>query len=188
MRKIVVHMGVSLDGFFEGPDRDISWHHVDDEMHASMNEYLATTSAFLFGRVTHQLMADFWPTADEDPETSGPMPEFAGIYRRIPRIVFSRTLEQDEWATSVHREVDPEEIRAIQQQPGGDMTIGGAELIEAFRRHDLIDEYRLFVNPVLLGRGRPLFGPGDAPDDLELVDSRRFGNGVVMLHHARRRG
>ncbi|WP_324274319.1 dihydrofolate reductase family protein [Blastococcus brunescens] len=188
MRKIVVHMGVSLDGFFEGPDRDISWHTMDDEMHAFINAYLATTSAFLFGRVTHELMADFWPAADQDPEVSGPMPEFAGIYRRIPRIVFSRTLEQDEWATSVHCEVDPEHIRSLQQQPGGDMTVGGADLIDAFRRHDLIDEYRLFVNPVLLGRGRPLFGPGDAPADLELVDSRRFGNGVVMLHHARRRG
>ena len=187
MRKIVVHMGVSLDGFFEGPDRDISWHRVDDEMHASINEYLATTSAFLFGRVTHQLMADFWPAADQDPDVSEPMGEFAAIYRRIPRIVFSRTLEQDEWASSVHREVDPEQIRSLQQQPGGDMTVGGADLIETFRRLDLIDEYRLFVNPVLLGRGRRLFGPGDAPADLELVESRRFGNGVVMLRHARRR-
>jgi dihydrofolate reductase len=181
MRKIVVHMGVSLDGFFEGPDRDISWHRMDDEMLASIDEYLATTSAFLFGRVTHQLMADAWSTADE-------AREFAGIYRRIPRIVFSRTLEQDEWATSVHREVDPEEIRALKDQPGGDMTVGGADLINSFRKHDLIDEYRLFVNPVLLGRGRRLFGTGDAPDDLELVDSRRFGCGVVMLHHTRRRG
>jgi dihydrofolate reductase len=188
MRKIVVHMGLSLDGYFEGPDHDISWHLVDEELHAHFNEYLATTSAFLFGRVTHQLMAEFWPTADEDPAVSGPMPEFADIYRQIPRIVFSRTLEQDEWATSVHREVDPDEIRALQQQPGGDMTIGGAQLIDAFRRHDLIDEYRLFINPVLLGRGRPLFAPGDAPAGLELVDSRRFGNGVVLLHHARRRG
>jgi dihydrofolate reductase len=187
MRKIVVHMGVSLDGFFEGPDRDISWHHMDDEMHASINEYLAGTSAFLFGRVTHQLMADFWPAADQDPGVSEPVREFAGVYRRIPRIVFSRTLEQDEWASSVHREVDPEEIRSLQQQPGGDMTIGGAELIEAFRRHDLVDEYRLFVNPVLLGRGRRLFGPSGAPTDLRLVETRTFGNGVVLLRHERAR-
>lgn len=185
MRKIVVHMAVSLDGFFEGPDGDISWHVVDEELHAFFNEYLVTTSAFLFGRVTHQLMADFWPEADQDPEASGPVPEFAGIYRRIPRIVFSRTLEQDEWATELHRGVDPAEIRALQQQPGGDMTIGGATLIDAFRRHDLIDEYRLFVNPVLLGRGRRLFGELDAPTDLELVEERRFGCGVVMLRHAR---
>ncbi|HET6393772.1 MAG TPA: dihydrofolate reductase family protein [Blastococcus sp.] len=187
MRRIVVHMGVSLDGFFEGPDHDIGWHLVDDEMHTYINEYLATTSAFLFGRVTHELMADFWPAADEDPGNSGPMEEFAPIYRRIPRIVFSRTLEQDQWATEIRREVDPEQIRALQQQPGGDMTIGGADLIDSFRRHDLIDEYRLFVNPVLLGRGRQLFGPADAPTDLELVETRRFGNGVVLLRHARRR-
>jgi len=187
MRRIVVHMGVSLDGFFEGPDHDIGWHLVDDEMHTYINEYLATTSAFLFGRVTHELMADFWPAADEDPGNSGPMEEFAPIYRRTPRIVFSRTLEQDQWATEIRREVDPEQIRALQQQPGGDMTIGGADLIDSFRRHDLIDEYRLFVNPVLLGRGRQLFGPADAPTDLELVETRRFGNGVVLLRHARRR-
>jgi len=185
MRKIVVHMGVSLDGFFEGPDRDISWHMVDDEMHAFINGYVATTSAFLFGRVTHELMADFWPTADQDGGISGPMGEFADIYRRVPRIVFSRTLEEDEWATSVHREVDPDEIRSLQQQPGGDMTVGGAELIDAFRRHDLVDEYRLFVNPVLLGRGRQLFGPADARTGLELVETRRFGNGVVMLRQGR---
>ncbi|WP_116453341.1 dihydrofolate reductase family protein [Blastococcus litoris] len=181
MRKIVVHMGVSLDGFFEGPDRDISWHRMDEEMLASVDEYLATTSAFLFGRVTHRLMVDAWATSEQDRE-------FPDIFRRVPRIVFSRTMQQDEWATSVHREVDPDEIRALQQQPGGDMTIGGADLIESFRKHDLIDEYRLFVHPVLLGRGRPLFGPGNAPDDLELVGTRRFGCGVVLLHHARRRG
>jgi dihydrofolate reductase len=184
VRKIVVHMGVSLDGYFEGPDHDISWHMVDDELHRHFNSQLAEMGAFMNGRVTHELMADFWPTADQDPGISGPIREFAGIYRRIPRIVFSRTLEQDEWATSVHREVDPEQIRSLQQQPGGDMTVGGADLIDTFRQHDLIDEYRLHVTPVLLGRGRPLFGPGDAPTNLELVEERRFGNGVVMLRHA----
>jgi len=185
MRKIVVHMAVSLDGFFEGPDGDISGHRVDDDMHTYMNEYTATTSAFLFARVLHQLMADFWPTADQDPEISEPMGDFAGIYRGIPRIVFSRTLGQDQWATAVHREVDPEEIRSLQQQPGGDMTVGGADLIRTFRRHDLIDEYRLYVNPVLVGRGRKLFADDDDPGDLRLVETRTFGNGVVLLRHER---
>ena len=180
MRRIVVHMGVSLDGFFEGPDHDISWHLVDDEMLTFINEYLATTSAFLFGRVTHRLMVNAWATADQDRE-------FPDIYRRIPRIVFSRTLEQDEWATSVHREVDPDEIRALQQQPGGDMTISGADLIATFRKHDLIDEYRLFVNPVLVGRGRRLFESEGMPADLRLAGTRAFGNGVVMLRYERDR-
>ncbi|TFV53564.1 dihydrofolate reductase family protein [Blastococcus sp. TF02A_35] len=185
MRKIVVHMAVSLDGYFEGPDRDIGWHHVDDELHALFNEYLATTSAFLFGRVTHQLMAEVWPTADQDPGMSERMREFAEIYRRIPRIVFSRTLEQDEWATVIHREVDPEAIRALQQQPGGDMTVGGGDLVHEFRRHDLVDEYRLFVSPVLLGRGRRLFGDVGAPAGLRQVEVRRFDNGVVLLRYER---
>ncbi|RBY91714.1 dihydrofolate reductase [Blastococcus sp. TBT05-19] len=187
MRKIVVHLAVSLDGFFEGPDHDLGWHRVDDEMIACIDEYLATTSAFLFGRVTHQNMAGFWAGADEDLPSSGPRREFVGIYRRIPRIVFSRTLEQVEWATEVHREVDPEEIRSLQRQPGGDMTIGGADLVETFRRHDLIDEYRLFVNPVLLGRGRRLFADGEAPTGLRLAEVRQFGNGVVLLRHERDR-
>ena len=73
MRRVVFHLGISLDGYMEGPDGDISWHRVDDELHTYVNEQLATMSAFLFGRVTHQLMADFWPTADQDPEISGPI-------------------------------------------------------------------------------------------------------------------
>lgn len=184
MRKIVVHLSVSLDGFFEGPDGDINWHLVDDELHTHVNEHLATMSAFLSGRVTHELMAEFWPTADQDPEISAPMREFAGIWRDMPKIVFSRTLERADWNTTVRHEVDPDEIRALKEQPGGDMTLGGPDLAETFRRMDLIDEYRLYVMPVLLGRGRRLFGPADAPTNLELVESRAFGNGVVLVRHA----
>ncbi|TQN41466.1 dihydrofolate reductase [Blastococcus colisei] len=187
MRKIIVHMSVSLDGFFEGPDHDISWHRVDDELHTYVNEQLATASTFLEGRVTQELMAAFWPTADQDPEVSAPMKEFAGIWRDMPKIVFSRTLDRVDWATEVRNEVDPAEIRALKDRPGGDMVLGGADLAATFRRHDLIDEYRLFVNPVLLGRGRQLFGPSGAPTDLRLVEARTFGNGVVLLRHERAR-
>jgi dihydrofolate reductase len=187
MRKIVLHMSVSLDGFFEGPNREIDWHMVDEELHTYINAQLAPMSAFLSGRITHELMADFWPTADRDPGMSGPMVEFAGIWRDMPKIVFSRTLQSADWNTTVRHEVDPDEIRALKEQPGGDMTLGGADLADTFRRHDLIDEYRLFVNPVLLGRGRRLFGPADAPSDLRLAEARTFGNGVVQLRYERPR-
>ena len=185
MRKIVLHMTVSLDGFFEGPDHDIGWHLVDDELHTYVNEHLAPMSAFLEGRVSYELMEGFWPTADQDPEISPPMREFAGIWRDMPKIVFSRTLEHVGENAEVRREVDPDEIRALKEEPGGDMAVGGADLADTFRRHDLIDEYRLYVNPVLLGRGRQLFGPTDTPSDLRLVETRTFGNGVVLLRHAR---
>ena len=185
MRKIVLHMTVSLDGFFEGPDHDIGWHLVDDELHTYVNEHLAPMSAFLEGRVSYELMEGFWPTADQDPGISPPMREFAGIWRDMPKIVFSRTLEHVGENAEVRREVDPDEIRALKEEPGGDMAVGGADLAHAFRRHDLIDEYRLYVNPVLLGRGRQLFAPADTPSDLRLVETHTFGNGVVLLRHAR---
>ena len=187
MRKIVVQMSVSLDGFFEGPDHDLSWQLVDDELHMHFNQQLATMSAFLDGRVTHELMAEFWPTADADPESTEPMKEFARIWRDMPKLVFSRTLERADWNATIVREVDPDGIRALKEQPGGDMALGGADLAESFRALDLIDEYRLYVHPVLLGRGRLLFGPADAPSTLRLVETRRFGNGVVLLRHERAR-
>ena len=185
MRRIVVHMAVSLDGFFEGPDHDISWHLVDDELHTYINEYLASTSAFLMGRVVYGEMEEFWPTADEDPASPPTTAEFAGIWRRLPKIVYSRTLQQVGPNATIVRDVVPDEVHALQDQPGGDMTVGGGDLIASFRAHDLIDEYRLYVNPVLVGLGRRLFGYADSPTGLRLVETRTFGNGVVMLRHER---
>ncbi|TYP89818.1 dihydrofolate reductase family protein [Blastococcus xanthinilyticus] len=187
MRRIVVHMMVSLDGFFEGPDHDLGWHRVDDELHAHFNEQLAGMSAFLEGRVTYELMEAVWPTADENPDFPPVMHEFAGIWRATPKIVFSRTLRGVGPNATVRTEVDPDEMRALKQQPGGDMTLGGVDVVETFRRLDLIDEYRLYVNPVVVGGGRRLFGTADSPTDLDLVETRPFGNGVVLLRHAVRR-
>src|SRR3712207_7583565 len=93
MRRIVLHLMVSLDGYFEGPDADISWHRVDDELHSYFNGVLAESSAFLEGRVTYELMEEFWPTADQDPDAPAPMVEFAGIWRGMPKVVYSRTLD-----------------------------------------------------------------------------------------------
>jgi dihydrofolate reductase len=185
VRRIVLMTSVSLDGFFEGPGGNLDWQLVDDEVHTEFNQVLRAMSAFLDGRVTYELMADFWPTADSDPESSPPMVEFARIWRDMPKVVFSRTLESAEWNTTVVRDVVPEEIRRMQAQPGGDMAVGGAQLADTFRKHDLIDEYRLYVHPVLLGRGTQLFRPADTPARLRLVETRTFGNGVVLLRYER---
>ena len=187
MRRIVVMMSVSLDGFFAGPDGELDWHLVDDEVHTHFNEVLGAMSAFLDGRVTYELMAGYWPTADVDPQSSAPEVEFARIWRDMPKLVYSRTLERADWNTTIVRDVDPEEVRRLAAEPGGDMALGGADLADTFRRLDLVDEYRLYVHPVLLGRGRQLFGPADAPTDLRLMETRTFGNGVVLLRHERAR-
>jgi dihydrofolate reductase len=186
MRKIILMMSISLDGFIEGPERQIDWHLIDDELHSHVNELLAAMGAFLSGRVTYELMAGFWPTADADPSSTGPMAEFAGIWRDMPKIVFSRTMERAGWNTTIMRDVVVEEIMALKAQPGADLVLGGAELAAAFRQRDLIDEYRLYIHPVLIGRGKPLFTASDVMTDLRLVETRTFGNGVVLLRYQRR--
>jgi dihydrofolate reductase len=185
MRKIILMMSVSVDGFIEGPDGELDWHLVDDELHSHFNQQLSAMGAFLNGRVTHELMAGFWPTADADPSSTGPMAEFARIWRDMPKIVFSRTLERADWNTTVVREVVAEEIMALKAQPGGDLALGGADLAAAFMRHDLIDEYRLYVHPVVIGQGKPLFQAADARINLRLAETRTFGNGVVLLRYQR---
>jgi dihydrofolate reductase len=199
MRKIILMMSVSLDGYIEGPDHDISWHVVDEELHQHFNDVLRPMGAFLTGRVTHELMASFWPTADADPQASAPVAEYAGIWRDKPKYVYSRTLDEGtaEWNTTVVGDVVPDEVRALKEQPGGDLALGGADLTAAFLRHDLVDEFRIYVHPVLIGGGTPLFQrPGTSTHagsrphalaPLRLTESRTFGNGVVLLHHERQR-
>jgi dihydrofolate reductase len=183
VRKVILMMSVSADGYIEGPNRELDWHRVDDELHSHFNEQLRTMGAFLDGRVTYDLMARFWPTADKDPSSTAPMVEFARIWRDMPKIVFSRTLERADWNTTVVRDVVPEQIRELKARPGGDLALGGADLAAVFLRHRLVDELRLYVHPVVIGRGKPLFHPGDARTDLQLAETRTFGNGVVLLRY-----
>ena len=185
MRRIILWMGVSLDGFIEGPNREIDWHMVDEELHTHMNRELGKMSAFLGGRVTHELMTSYWPTAGTDPDASAVEVEFAGIWREMPKIVYSRTLQEAGWNTTIVREVVPAEVNALKAQPGGDMALAGAELATAFREHDLIDEYRIYIHPVVIGRGKPLFLPLEGRTQLQLAGTHTFGNGVVLLRYQR---
>jgi dihydrofolate reductase len=179
VRKIILMLSMSVDGYFEGPGRELDWHQVDDELHQHFNEVLARMSIFIDGRVNYELMAGYWPHADEDPNASAPE-------REMPKIVYSRTLQHAEWNATLRREVDPDEIRALKQQPGGDMVVGGANLAATFTHYGLIDEYHIYMQPVVLGAGHPLFPPAETRLLLTLVDTRRFGNGVVLLNYAPR--
>ena len=185
MRKIIFMMSVSLDGFFEGPDRDLGWQLIDEELHSHFNQWLGAAGGFLDGRVTYELMAEHWPTADTDPAATASVREFAGIWRDMPKVVYSRTLQSADWNAAVVRDVVPAEVMELKAQPGGDLVIGGSVLAEAFLAHDLIDEFRLYVQPILLGRGRLLFRPSDAPVPLRLAEARPFANGVVLLRYER---
>ncbi|TWP47516.1 dihydrofolate reductase [Lentzea tibetensis] len=185
MRKLILSISISLDGFIEGPNREIDWHMVNDEYHEYINNVLRAMSMFHQGRVTHELMAAYWPTADQDPEAGRWTKDFAGIWRDMPKHVYSKTLDDTaDWNTTVKREVDPDEINELKRQPGGDMVVGGADLASAFRDLDLIDEYHLYVTPVLIGAGNPLFKHGSL-QQLTLAETRTFSNGVVLLRYTR---
>jgi dihydrofolate reductase len=179
-------MSVSLDGFIEGPNHDLSWQLVDDELHTHLNEELSAMSAFLDGRVTYELMVGFWPTADRDPNAAAPAVEFARIWRDMPKIVYSTTLERADWNTTIVRDVVPEEVTKLKSQPGGDMVLGGADLAATFMRHGLVDEYRLYIHPIVIGKGKPMFQESDTRIPLQLVETRPFCNGVFLLRYQRK--
>ena len=156
---------------------------VDEELHAFFNDEARAMSTFLYGRRMYELMAAYWPTADTDPSATPAMLEFARIWKDTPKIVFSRTLERVEWNSRLVRDDAAAEVARLKAQPGFDMDVGGPTIASTLMRSGLIDEYRLFVQPVILGAGTPFFPSLDDRIGLTLVETRTFGSGVVYLRY-----
>ena len=184
MNRILLHTMVSLDGFFEGPDRSLEWHMVDEELHQYFNDEMRDAGAFLGGRLNYELMESFWPTADEGDEVPPTIAEFAGIWRRVSKVVYSTTLDTVGDNATLVREVDPVAVRQVRDQASGDLYVGGAILGRTFLEQGLIDELRIYVNPVMIGEGRRLFEDGMQRQDLQLLQARAFTNGVVLLRYS----
>jgi len=185
MSKVVLFVKISLDGFIEGPNKEIDWHMVDEEFHAHIGEVLKVAGGFLSGRVAYELMAGFWPTADADPAATPFAKEFAGIWRDMPKVVYSRTLTSAGWNTTIAREVVRKEVEQLKARARGDLVVGGGDLGAEFMRQDLIDEYRIFVDPIQIGEGKRLFLPSKEKVRLRTIETRTFGNGVVLLRYER---
>ena len=185
MRKIIVFNFVSVDGHFADSEGEIAWHNYDDEMGAYSREQLQSFSALLFGKTTYELMASYWPTADGIESE----PEVAGIMNTIPKIVFSETLKDVEdgpvWKhVRVFHEIQPEDILKLKEQEGGDIAIfGSGTIVQQLTNLGLIDEYRLVVNPLILGEGKPLFRDIKDKLNLKLLSMRVFKNGNVLLSY-----
>ncbi|GAA3723237.1 dihydrofolate reductase family protein [Streptomyces tremellae] len=174
-------------GSFEGPGGDIGRHRVDDELRQRFDDRLRTMGGFHEGRVTHELMAASWPTADADRAASGPTAESAGIWRSMPKTVYSRTLPPGAAPrnTTVVPEAVAADVRARRARGGGDLALGGADLAGTFLRHGLVDGFRIYAHPVLVGGGTRLFpeAGADRAAGLRLVETRAFGDGAVPLNH-----
>lgn len=183
MGKLIYSMFVSLDGFVESPDGKLDWLFPDDELHGFVNDQTRELGASLYGRRLYELMADFWPTVQETPDTPRVEADFARLWRATPKIVFSTTLEQADWASELVRENAAGRAAELKEEVSGDMDVGGPTLAAGLVRHGLVDEYRQFVFPVVLGGGTPFFPELEASLELSLVETRRFDSGVVYLRY-----
>jgi dihydrofolate reductase len=173
-------MGVSLDGFIAGPGDAIDWSVPGEELHRFHNEQAREVGLHLYGRKLYELMR-FWDTLE--PPEADVMLEFAEIYRATPKLVFSTTLSEVEGNATLASGDPVEEVTRLKQEPGADLAVGGAGLAAPLVAAGLVDEYRLFVSPVVLGAGTPFFPPLDERIELELLETRTFENRAVYLRY-----
>ena len=185
MRKVISFMHVSLDGFTAGPNGELEWAIVDEELNPYVDALFRNVDTALYGRVTYLGMQSYWPTVLTDPEASPRDLKHAQWVENVSKIVFSTTLARAEWKNSrLVKDHIAEEIASLKQQPGLDLMIfGSPRLTHTFIHLGLIDEYRLFLNPIALGGGIPLFQDIKDQVKLKLVNSKTHPSGVVLLSY-----
>jgi dihydrofolate reductase len=180
MRKLIVFNQVTLDGYFTDLKGDMSWAHKQDpEWNAFVAENATGGGVLVFGRITYEMMASWWPT----PQAIQSMPVVAEQMNQLPKVVFSRTLDQASWNnTKLVKGSLAAEVRKMKQEPGPDMAImGSGSIVSQLAQEGLIDEYQIVVNPIVLGKGRTLFESVTEKLILKRTKTRAFGNGNVLL-------
>ena len=182
MAKLIYLAIASLDGFIEDEDGRFDWAEPDEEVHAFVNELDRPVGTYLYGRRMYETMA-CWETDPSFAEQSPVMRDFAEIWQAADKIVYSRTLEAASTArTRIERDFEPEAVRQLKATPGRDLAVGGAELAAHAFRARLVDECHLFLVPILVGDGKRSL-PENVRVRLDLLDERRFGNGMVYLRY-----
>jgi dihydrofolate reductase len=183
MRKVISFMHISLDGFVTGPKGEMNWIHVDDEIFSYGEKFIKQADMALYGRVTYQMMEGYWPTAADQPNASRHDIEHARWYSRVDKVVLSKTMKSDSPQVKVIADNLTEEVNRIKNKKGGDIIIfGSPSASHSLMEKNLIDEYWLFINPILIGNGTPLFKIKER-ENLKLIESNIFSSGVVGLHY-----
>jgi len=178
MRKLIAAINMTLDGFC-----DHTAMIADEELHQHYNELLSNAGTIIYGRITYQLM-EYWRTVVKNPTGNKSVDEFAVTIDKVPKIVFSRTLQDVEWKTARLAKRDiKEEVLELKQQTGKDILVGSPSLIVTLMNLNLIDEYQLFVHPVILGKGLPLFKNINDGTILKLFKTKTFRSGSITLYY-----
>jgi dihydrofolate reductase len=180
MRKLIVFNHVSLDGYFTDRNGDMSWAHKQDpEWNAFVAQNASGGGQLIFGRKTYEMMASYWPT----PAAMKNSPAVAEGINKVPKVVFSKTLDKASWNNTKLVKGDlMQGVRKLKSEPGETMVIlGSGSIVAQLAQAGLIDEYQIVVSPIVLGEGRTLFDGVDKKQSLKLAKSRTFGNGNVFL-------
>jgi dihydrofolate reductase len=181
MRKLVYATSLSLDGYIDAEDGDPSWVVPDEELHRHFNDIEREIDTILYGRRMYELMVGYWPTADQDPSAPAVIAEYAQIWRPIPKVVFSSTLETVAWNSSLVRGDAVTDVARLKSQPGRAIGVGGITLASSLASAGLIDEYRLYYVPILLGSGKAAFSRIQNRVRLKPVETRTFSSGTVLV-------
>jgi dihydrofolate reductase len=183
VRRLIVDSIISLDGYFTGPNNEIDWFEFDDDEQAWSSEILQRVDTMIYGRVTYEEFRQFWPTPRAN--VSGFDPYIIRQLNELPKVVFSKSLENAPWKPStIVRENPIEVIPKMKNEVGKDMVVvGSGSLVATLAREELIDEYRIRIRPIILGSGRLLFEDRNHRHALKFVSVKSFKNGVVGLHY-----
>jgi dihydrofolate reductase len=182
MAKLIYAAIASLDGYVEDEEGKFDWAMPDEEVHAFVNDLERSIGTYLYGRRMYETMV-FWETASTEADEPPVFYDYAGIWRAAQKVVYSRTLQTVSSArTRIERELDPDAVRRLKESSGADIAVGGAELAGQAIGAGLVDECHLFLFPIVVGGGKRAL-PDNVRAQLELLDERRFENGVVHLHY-----
>lgn len=166
------------------PNGELDWNVVDEQLHRHFNEHEQGTDILLYGRHLYELMADYWPHARDDTSLPDYVREYSNIWRAKQKVVFSRTLRDVDWNSRLVSTDAAEEVACLQDQGEGVMSVGGATLAGSLICASLVDEAWVYLTPVTLGSGKPMFGPETAGRAWRLIASQQFDSGVTLLRYA----
>jgi len=185
MRKLVSFMHVSLDGFVAGPNGEMDWIKTSEEIFDYAGDRTNAANTVVYGRVTYEMMEGYWPTAGDKPNASKHDIEHSAWYKKVEKIVLSRSMKGKKLpGTKIISDNISKEINQLKQAPGTEIIMfGSPSSVNFLTQEGLVDEFWLFVNPILLGQGKPLFHDLKQRTKLKLVKSHPFSSGVVCLHY-----
>lgn len=183
MGTLIYGFNVSVDGYIADAQGSIDWSDPSDELHQYWNDYERETALSFYGRRLYELMSAYWPTADNDPDATSMIVDFARTWRAMPKVVFSRTLESVDWNSRLERGDPVEVVRKLKSETDGKLEVAGATLAAPIVQAGLVDEYRMVIVPVAVGGGTPFFPALPSWMSLRLLENRTFPCGTVLLRY-----